>query len=162
MLDKKSYLANILGSPEKAEAYLNAAGMLEKGLEDAGVESKETAPVETKQETPAVDLQAEISKVLKEKFGIEDLAGFVTKANEAIEKVPVLEETLKKTSADQDERLAKMIAPRAGMNLQEARSTKKDDSKIDKEDPLASSTPGIPDDAWLSKATGTMPLPQEV
>lgn len=167
MLDKKGYLASVLGSVEKAQAYLDASSMLEKGLSDAGVESKENTapPTEPKTEVPPappVDFEAELSKVMKEKFAIDDFAAFVAASKEATEKVPALEAALKAASADQDQRLAAMISPRAGQSIQDARVTKKDDSKIDKTDPLASSTPGIPEDAWLSKVTGTMPLPQEV
>lgn len=164
MFDKKGYLATILGSADKADAYLTAAGMLGKSLSDAGVESKETTPEPKTPETPIPSLEETVAQVIKEKFGIDDFSAWVTKANEALEKLPALEVALKTASADQDKRLADLIAPRSAQAAiqKDLRPSQSPAGEVDKADPLASATPGIPDDAWLSKATGTMPLPQEV
>lgn len=182
-MDKKKYLAEILGSDEKAEKYLAATQKKSKELKDAGIENKEQegaevpeqqpiepAPVEPVPEpTPVEQKTAEVDKVveavmkaLPEAIDLEGLNTFVAQAKESIEKVTILEEVVKSLQGDQDEKLAEIISPRfAWSKAVEKRASEADDTKIKKEDKVTKSVPGVPNDYWLSQVTNTAPVKAE-
>lgn len=166
-MDKKEYLAKILGSPEKAAAFIEKTGIMKEQLEDAGVTSKEKTPATEPKPaaTPAVvpaaapaDAQAIIAQVLKE-LDAEGLNEFVKNAQEAMEKVPVLEALVKDLQGNQDEELAKKITPPAQKWAwaSKQRASEADETKIDKDDKLAQQIPALGEN-WLSVATGTKPI----
>lgn len=167
----KDYLASMLG-PEKAEAFMEKTNMKQKALREAGVEEKaaktdepETVP-EKKPDTPeqvvALDMET-ILKAVREDIGLKELNEYLTRANEAIEKVPVLEAVIKDLSTSKEEELAKMITPKVESSLVwlKSRASASEESVIDpnkaEDEKLKKSKPEIP---WLSEVTGTSPLQQ--
>lgn len=179
---KMKYLAKVLGSDEKAEEYMNKAGLMSEALKDAGVENKEKTeetPVE-----PVVEPVAEaisdgkpndtVAEVLKA-IDIDGLKEFVVKtqaeqAQAALdrEKIGILENVIKELRGDRDEELAKMIRPEAASVFPWSRSrpSASDGNIIKEGDPadqkLKEQTPGIPEENWLSIATGTVPIKEVV
>lgn len=166
-MDTKKYLASLLGE-DKANAFLEKNELKQKALRDAGVEEKE-AKTDTseasQQETPkqdasAPDLEA-ILKAVSERFDIAGLNEFVTKANEAIERVPVLEQLVKDLNEDTDEKLAEKIAPAVTQKMAwTLRPSQSADNKVDEtkdaDKKLVKSKPVH----WLSEITDTEPVEQ--
>lgn len=171
-MDKLEYLTKILGA-DKAKAYVEKIGLKKQALEEAQIESKEKedeAPLEP--EAPEVPQVTEpvannkelIEQVLKE-LDIDGLNEFVTNAQTAMDKVSVLEELVKELSANQEEKLAEMIDPPISKKLAWSRPSESKDNlvKETKEDKkLKESTPGLPEGFWLSQATGTAPIKEEI
>lgn len=161
-MEKKEYLAAILGSPEKAAEFMEKTGMKQEALTKAGVAQKEkevepAAPaVEPK--PAATDAQAVIAEVFKE-MDIEGLNAFVKDAREAMEKVPLLEAVVKELQTNQDEKLAEKITPPAARFAwaSQSRASASDDTVIQKESKLAKRVPALGDN-WLNEATNTTPL----
>lgn len=170
-MDKKKYLATILGSEEAAETYMNKAGLKQKELEKAGVEQKDKegtpAPAtETKTVAQAkkqvstlpADQRILIEAVFKE-LHVDELSTFVEQAKEAMEKVPVLEGLIKDMQVNQDQKLAEIINPPASRlawaSQQRASAA---DETIEKDDAKAKRGPSVP---WLNEVTGTKPLEAE-
>ena len=165
-MDTKKYLAAILGSDELAEKYLAKTGMKQKDLREAGVkEAEKTEEKEVEKETAPAPAKAEstdeiVAKVLKE-MDVEGLQEYLAKANEALEKVPVLEGLVKDLSQKQDEKLAEMITPKAERKFlwSKARASESDKTVIKEtaeDTALKESAPGI-NDEWTS-AFGVAPL----
>lgn len=163
-VDQLQYLTELLGSKEKAESALKLkTSMKQKELNEAGVESKE-GKTETTPEAKPAPVTATSSKdeivaqVLKE-LDVEGLQEFLAKANEAMEKVPVLEQLVKNLATQKEDDLAEMINPPAEKRFlwSKARASESKETVIEKEDPLKKSTAGLPDD-WLSDALGVQPL----
>lgn len=174
-MDKKKYLAKILGSEEKADAFLEKTGLKQKALDAAGVESKEqtevpaeTAPVvpvpdsapAPKEEVPPVaEAKAlTVDEVLKA-MDIEGLNAFVAQAKEDHEKIPVLEELVKQLQGNQDDKLAEKLTPPAARFTwsQEKRASQSEDTVIPKEE-KDKVKPGVPEGYWLSDVTNTAPV----
>lgn len=164
-MDTKKYLAQILGSDELAEKYLAKTGMKQKDLREAGVKEAEKAEekevkTETTPEAPAAaPVTSEIvAQVLKE-LDIDGLQDFVTKASEALEKVPVLEELVKSLSTAKEDDLAQMINPPAEKRFawSQARASASAETVVKEGDPIKKNVAGLPED-WLSEALGTSPL----
>lgn len=176
-MDKIAYLAQILGSEEKAKAFLEKTGLKQKALQEAEIESKEKTEekVETKVEvktevktepTPKTEVPAPIpddfvAKVMKE-MDIEGLNAFVARAKEAMEKVPVLEELIKELKGDQEEKLAEKLTPPAARFAwsQENRASLSKENVVN-DDEKKKAEPGVPKDYWLSEATKTTPIVAE-
>lgn len=170
-MDKLAYLAQFIGKDRAKELIEDKTAEAQQALQNAGVESKEKkeeAPAEApKQETPPAPDTEAIVKELMTKLDIEGLNAFVTKAQEAIDKVPLLEtaitelkkenETLTK---DQDEKLAEMIAPPAfaWSVKKEMRASEAKETVVKTGDALLDAKPEVP---WLSVATGTKPIPAD-
>jgi len=174
-MDKKEYLAELLGE-EKAEAFLAKTGLKQKSLQDAEIESKEadTAPVVEPVVVPANEVpvvtepivkeekpEDVVAKVLKE-LDIEGLNDFVTKAQEAMAKIPILESLVKELSTSNDEKLAEMIDPPVSRKLAWTRPSESKDNIAKESDALVESKPGIPKGYWLSEITGTSPIQEKV
>ena len=160
-MDKKDYLSKIIGA-EKAEAYLEKIGLAKQALEDAQIESKEVTeepPVEEPVVEPVVeDNQGElIAKILKE-LDIEGLNEFVAKAQEAMEKIPVLEELVKELSGNQEEKLAELIVPPMSKKMAWSRPSESKKNVVKETDPLLDEVPRLSKDMWLSEVTGTEPI----
>lgn len=177
-MNKKEYLATLLGSNEAAEAYLAKAGMKQEVLDAAGVEKKENDPkpaekttvsatadkvttaVAAAQAAPA-DAKEIIAQVFKE-LDVEGLNAFVVQAQAAMEKVPVLEDLIKSMQTGQDEALAAKISPPAAkfawMKAERASASEKTVAKPD--DEVAKRTPGLGEN-WLSEVTNTVPIEAE-
>lgn len=155
-MDKQAYLATILGSEEKAKAFLEKTGMKQKELQAAGAENKEkTETTETPAAPPAPDIQA-----LVKELGLDELSAWVEKASEALEKLPVLEEMVKELAQSKEEKVAEMISPPAAAVFSWVSAAKEKQAKkteIQPNDPLTKETPGVPADYWLSHVTGTTP-----
>lgn len=162
-MDKQKYLAQILGSEEKAEAFIKKTGLMKEQLESAGVAQKEVAPAASaapaaKAATAAApDQQALVEAVLKE-LDVDGLNDFVTKAKEAIEKVPVLEGVIKELQGNQEQKLAELVNPPASRFAwaSDKRASQSAENKITKQQ-AEELAPGLGDD-WLSVATGTKPI----
>ena len=171
-MDKMEYLSKIIGA-DKAKAFIEKLGLKKQALEDAEIDSKEKTEEVPVVEEPVVevpviepvvektadpDLVAQVMKAMD----IDGLNEFVVKAQAAMEKVATLEELVKELSANQDEKLAEMIAPPITKQLAWARPSVKDDNVINKDDELAKKVPGLPEGFWLSEATGTEPIKETV
>lgn len=187
-MDKKEYLAQILGSEEKAEAFLEKTGLKAKALADAGVESKEKVDPKVKTEvttevktevvpeltadvktieikvpviTTAVEEKPEdvVAKVMKE-MDIEGLNAFVLQAKEDHDKIPVLEGLIKELQGSQDEKLAEVLTPPASRFAwsTENSATKSKDNLVSEEE-IKKAKPGVPEGYWLSDVTNTAPVP---
>lgn len=171
-MDKLEYLTQIMGS-EKAKAYLEKTSQIQKNLKDAGITSKEKeeeAPAEKPAaaapdpKAPAVlDVDA-IVKELEKRFDIEGLNAFVAQAQDDHTKVEVLESLVKELAQSADDQLEKALTPPVSRFAwsRENRPSQSDGTKLQKEKEedkaLSQSQPGVPDDYWLSKATGTAPV----
>jgi hypothetical protein len=173
---KMKYLAKVLGSDEKAEEYMNKAGLMSEALKDAGVENKEKTeevPVEPVVE-PVVEAQPNelVAEVLKA-LDIDGLKEFVVKtqaeqAQAALdrEKIGMLEGVIKELSGDRDEKLAEMIRPDIASVFPWSRPSNSNDNFLKEDDAqdkkLKDAAPGIPEENWLSTVTGTVPLKEVV
>ena len=163
-MDKTKYLATILGSEEKAKKFMERTGMKQKELQEAGIESKEkTEPTSAPAATAPAQTSKELIEQVMKEMDIEGLNEFVTKAQEAIDKVPMLEEVIKTLQTSQNEKLAEILTPPAERRFAwtKARTSQSDETVIEKSAKLAAEQPGVPADYWLSQATGTTPLKEE-
>jgi hypothetical protein len=179
-MDKLQYLAGIMGSEEKAKAYLEKTGQMQKELQAAGITSKanETAVVEekpTQPTPPPLDVQALIpliAKAMRDELDIDGLEAFVAQAQEDHAKVETLEELVKTLNSSREDALAEALTPPVGRYAwskanrpSQADSTKlsKDNKgKDDEEDEkLLKAMPGVSSDYWLSQLTNTAPVTQE-
>ena len=170
-MDTKKYLAAILGSEEKAQAYLDKTEAKQKALQAAGVENKEKVE-EPKVEVPVVEpipvappapnTDEIVAKVLKE-LDIEGLQDFLKKSQESIEKVPVLEKLVADLSGDRDDWFAKQIAPPAEKKFLWSRPSQDETNVIKEGDSadaeLAAAKAGLPEN-WLADALGATPIQQ--
>lgn len=171
-MDQLAYLTQILGSEEKAKAFMTRTGVKQKELQEAGIESKEqkptelpaAPPTEVKPEVipPVVDENALIEKVMKA-LDAEGLSKFVEKVRTSIEKVPVLEALVKELQTGQDQKIAEALTPPAARFAwsEGKRASQSDDTVIDEKDKLKKNAPGVPSDYWLSEISGTVPLKTE-
>jgi len=180
-MDKKLYLASILGSEELAEKFMERTKVKKENLDAAGIESKEQQPPVEPQvvqqppevpvvvaktlpvsETPSPSVDEVVTKVLKE-LDLPGLNTFVLQAKEAMEKVPVLEALVKDLQGTQEDKLAEMLTPPAAKFAWslENRPSQSDDTKIDKNAKLAKEAPGVDPSYWLSEATKTAPVKVE-
>jgi len=174
-MDKLEYLTTIMGSKEKAEAYLAKTGQMQKQLAEAGITSKEKGQetedggqkteITTSPVTAAlpVDVKAILEQVAKE-LDVEGLNAFVAQAQESLAKVEVLEELVKSLQSSTEDKLAEMLEPPAARFAwsKEKRPTASDKTKLKKDagedDKLAKAVPGVPDEYWLNKLTNTVPV----
>lgn len=165
-LDIKSYLATILGDETKAEEFIGRAGLKQKALQDAGVESKEVSTPEVKAEAPAADvnMDAVVSQVMErvsKELDVEGLSEYIAKMQADVQKVPVLEALIKEAMASKEDSLAEMISAPAGRAFAwtKGRASQATDNVLDakKEDDelLKKAKPEL---GWLSEATGTVPV----
>ena len=162
-MDKKKYLATILGSDEKADAFMQKAGMKQQALRDAGVEEKELPADEAHVEAPAkgegLTMEAIMAEVSKE-LDVPGLNQFLTEAKEAMEKVPLLEQLVKNIQTDTDEAVADAVSGRKPIDLVwKSRASAKDDNVIgDETEEDKALQKASPASHWLSEATGTEPV----
>lgn len=158
-MDKKKYLAGFVGE-ERAEELLKQTETAQKDLTDAGVISKDAKPAPASATPAPADsaIPEHVMKEIMEKLDIPGLNEFVIKANDAIEKVPVLEALVKELLANKDTALADMISP-PGQTLAWSQKAKRpsesDQNTVDEGDPLLKNKP---ETGWLSEATGTKPV----
>lgn len=163
-LDTKAYLATILGSDELADKFIAKAGIKQKALQDAGVESKEKPAEKEEKAAEAVDVEAIASQVfdrVAKELDVEGLNEYLSTLQENAAKVPVLEALVKNLATDNAEKLAEMIEPPTAKTLvwQKARASQSKDSILDEEKEedkiLKKAQPEL---GWLSQATGTQPV----
>ena len=158
-MDKKEYLSKIIGA-EKAEAYLEKIGLAKQALEDAQIESKEVTeePVVEPEVEPVVEEPTDVVAEVLKKLDIEGLNEFVTKAQEAMDKIPVLEDLVKELSGNQEEKLAELIDPPISKKMAWSRPSESKKNIVkegdEKDDKLVSKRPEM----WLSDVTGTEPI----
>lgn len=168
-MDKLEYLTEVLGSKEKAQAYLEKTGQMQKQLQEAGITSKEVgtpADETTKLEVDA--LVPQIVKALKEEFGMDELSAAIAQLQEAYDKVPLLEGMVKDLMMTADERLANQLqTPNMRYAwLRDNRASQSKSTKLDKadedddEDDEALMKAG-PEAHWLSQVTHTAPIPAD-
>lgn len=176
-MDKKDYLAQILGSVEKAEAFLEKTGLKQKALQEAQVESKEkteappaepvtgepppepVAPVVgDAPETKPEDIVAQVMK----QMDVDGLNAFVLQAKEAMEKVPMLEALIKDLQGKEEDKLAEKLTPPAARFAwtKENRASLSEDNVVSGEE-KKKNQPGVPEGYWLNEATGTTPVAVE-
>jgi len=162
-MNQLEYLTSLLGSKEKAEqALVLKTSMAKKELDEAGVESKEKPTATAQTPTPAESAIPEhVMKEIMEKLDIPGLNEFVIKANDAIEKVSLLEAVIKELSANKDEELANLISPPTQTLAwsQKQRASESDKNVLKEDDELLKAKPQT---GWLSEATGTKPIPEAV
>ena len=175
-MDKKKYFEELFGA-EKAQKYLALTKEAEGKLQEAGVkeaEKKDLAPATSPPaplpmgEGNAVDQAALIEAVVKavgDKFGMEALNEYLSQAQDALERVPVLEELVKSLAENQDEALAEKISPKAGefIWVQKVRASQRDDTALkdgdEKDEKLKKSAPRLdPAEDWLAMQTGVQPI----
>lgn len=167
-IDKLQYLTGLLGE-EKAKEFFDKAGLKQKALQNAGVEEKEKSTPENPPVSPAppaapavqsVDLDA-IFKEVETRLDVPGLQQFVTEAQSAMEKIPLLEALVKEKAASADDALADKIAPRITQKMAWTRPSQSADNVADenKEDDktLIKAKPDASEN-WLSQATNTEPL----
>ncbi|MBK7366195.1 MAG: hypothetical protein IPI97_14855 [Nitrosomonas sp.] len=165
-LDIKSYLATILGDETKAEEFIGRAGLKQKALQEAGVESKEVSAPEAKAETPAADVNmdavvAQVMERVSKELDVEGLSEYIAKMQADVQKVPVLEALVKQAMASKEDAVAEMIAAPASRAFAwtKGRASQATDNVLDekKEDDelLKKAKPEL---GWLSEATGTVPV----
>lgn len=99
-MDKKKYLAALLGSDEKANAFMAKTGMKQEALEAAGIEQKAKAKAK-----PGLDAQAIVDAV-KEVAG-DDVEVDVQEVEEEAEEAPVAKSKIPDLSQEMVDRLAK-------------------------------------------------------
>lgn len=162
VMEKMEYFTQLLGE-ERAKAFLEKTAMKKEALDEAQIESKETKeqPPQAPQPAPAADYEAILEKVKKE-LDIDGLAEFVTKAQEAMEKVPLLEELVEQLSKDRDDELAEKISPPISRQFPwSARASQADETilKETKEDKALEASQ--PDLHWISEAFHVQPLKSE-
>lgn len=172
-MDKMEYLTTIMGS-DKAKAYLEKTGQMQKQLLEAGITSKEkeedqpadppTAPA-PESKTPAVSLDIDaIAKELEKRLDIEGLNAFVAQAQDDHQKVEVLEGLVKELTQSADDQLEKALTPPVSRFAwsREKRPSQAKGTQLQKDEEedkkLSDSQPGVPEDYWLSKATNTAPV----
>ena len=157
-MDKLQYLTKLLGSEDKAKAYIDKAGLKQKELRDAGVKEAETSDTTSAPLPAAVDQKSVVDAVIKE-LDMEGLQEMIKSMQESADKVPVLEELVKELSKDRDEELAAKINPPASRQFlwTKARASQSDKTLVDEENDkkLLKSKKDL---GWLSEATGTTPL----
>jgi len=171
-MNKKEYLTQILGSEEKAEAFLEKTGLKQKTLDEAGIESKEKTEIPVVPEVPVVPvieptpvvpavLAPTMEEILKA-MDIEGLNVFVAQAKEDHEKIPVLEALVKELQGSQDEKLAEKLTPPAGRFTWslENRASLSEETVVDNEE-KKKNQPGVDPSYWLSEATKTLPVAVE-
>lgn len=164
-LDTQAYLATILG-PEKAKEFIAKAGIKQKALQEAGVESKEKAdnasePASPASEQPNVEtLAAQVFERVKKELDVEGLSDYLSQLQESAEKVPVLEALVKELAATHEDELADMIAAPAAKTLvwQKARASQSDKTVLAETEDDEKLKKAKPDLGWLSEATGTTPV----
>jgi len=166
-MDKQKYLASLLGE-ERAKEFLEKTGLKQAELREAGVEEKgktdttpepEPAKEPVKTEEPAAPDMEAILKAVSEQFDIEGLNAFVKEAQEAIEKVPVLEELVKSLSGDNDEKLAEKIAPPITKKMAwTTRPSQSKDNHINEADEKDKLLKQSGPKHWLSEVTGVEPV----
>lgn len=165
-MDKKEYLAQFVGK-ERAEELIAQTAIAQKELKDAGIVNKEAtaAPVPDPVTPEPVIVPAAVDEtVVKElmtrltkDLDIQGLNEFVTKAQEAMEKVPLLETALKELQGSEDEHLAAKISPPATTFAWSHRASESPDNVVKAKEKVGEEpTPG---EFWLSDATGTTPVP---
>lgn len=178
-MDKLVYLTEMMGSEEKAKAYLEKTSQMQKGLQDAGITSKEKDPVV---ETPAVeapaqpagmtangtavqlDMKAIVEQIGKE-FDIEGLNAFVAQAQEDREKLGILQDLVKELQGSSEDKLAAALTPPAARFAwtRDNRASQSDETKLkkdkaDEDDKLSKAAPGVPEGYWLSEMSGSVPV----
>jgi len=175
-MNKKEYLTQIMGSEEKADAFLEKIGLKQKILDEAGIESKEKSEVavvpEVVPEVVSVPVVVTVSEpvvptatvptmdeILKA-MDIDGLNAFIAQAKEDHEKIPVLEALVKELQGSQDEKLAEKLTPPVGRFTWslENRPSLSEENVVDGEE-KKKNQPGVPDGYWLSEATQTTPVP---
>ena len=165
-------MTQILGSEEKAEAFLEKTGLKQKTLDEAGIESKEKTEIPVVPEVPVVPvieptpvvpavLAPTMEEILKA-MDIEGLNVFVAQAKEDHEKIPVLEALVKELQGSQDEKLAEKLTPPAGRFTWslENRASLSEETVVDNEE-KKKNQPGVDPSYWLSEATKTLPVAVE-
>jgi hypothetical protein len=170
-MDYKKYLTPFVGEERAEELAKQRTADMQKQLQAAGVKSAEAqtptpAPAGTTVvPDPATEVVPEhVMKEIMAKLDIPGLNEFVIKANEAMEKVPLLEALVKELMTGKDDQVADMISPPAGTlawSLQKNRPSEKDETVLPEGDPLLKSKPK-PGENWLSEVTQTKPIDASV
>ena len=173
-MDKLEYLTELLGA-DKAKAYVEKIGLKKQALEEAEIESKEVVEEEVvvtdeqttteEEKKPEQETNKELIEQVFKELDIEGLNEFVMNAKASMDKINALEELVKELTADKDEKLAELIDPPISKKMAWSRPSESEDNvlKENKQDnKLKESVPGIPKEYWLSEATGTTPIKEEV
>lgn len=179
-MDKLQYLTGIMGSEEKAKAYLEKTGQMQKELQAAGITSKaKDEAVQEEVKTPEAaatlpsnvdELIEKLAKAMEDKFDLGGLEAFVAQAQEDHLKVETLEELVKAMATSTEDALAEKLTPPVGRYAwsRENRPSQSASTKLSKgkegeaEDELLSKAgPGVDPNYWLSSITNTAPVTQE-
>jgi len=158
-METQEFLSLVMGE-EKAKSFMDKTGLKQKQLREAAVEEKEEKQPEVTEPTSA-KLPAEVIEALSKEFGLEGLSEFVTRAEEALARIPELENKIKELTSDSEEKVAEMISPNVGryswMIKNRASQSDKNvlDEKDEKDEKLLKSQPEVP---WLSDVFNSTPL----
>lgn len=167
-MNKLDFLAQYVGE-DRAKELMAQTEQAQKALQDQGVMSKSTDKPDDAPATlapaaaPAADAPDPklIEQIMKE-LDIPGLNAFVVKAQEAMEKVALLETVIKDLKTGQDDKLAEMINPPAAKLAWSQRATANDKNVVTdpENERLLKNKAGLGADYWLSEATGTQPVAQ--
>lgn len=163
-MDTKKYLASILGSEEKAEAFLKKTGMKKKELVGAEIPNKETGAAQTEAAADAapapeaLTIEKVIESVAKE-FGMTELSEQFAIVLEKAEKVDALEALVKELALKEDEKLAEKIAPPITQKMAwTTRPSQSKDNHINDADEKDRLLKQSGPKHWLSEVTGVEPV----
>lgn len=164
-IDTRKYLATLLGSEEKADAFLKKTGLKQKELDEAQIPSKEKEAPEQEAPKTAEAPQAltldQVIEAVSKQFGMEELSTAFAEIKEKAEKVDTLEQVVAELAKKDEEKLAEKIAPKAAVALSwmQARPSQSKDTVLSKDnaedEKLKQSKPT---GGWLSEVTGTTPI----
>jgi hypothetical protein len=171
-MDQKTYLTELVGA-EKAEEIIKKTGLKQDKLRKDGVTEKDKNQEPENEENPKPDTILEpVSGINKEQmdailkqFGdsidIDGLNDFVAAAQDAMEKVPILESLIKDLKSDQDEELAEKISPKIEKSFawSSKRASIRQDTILQKDDENDEKLKkSKPETHWLSEISGVEPV----
>lgn len=171
-MDKLQYLTEMMGSEEKAKAFLQKTGQLQADLQAAGLTSKEKTPDAPAAQPPAPEtppaappaaipsMDSIVERIRKE-FDMDGLNELLAKFREDHDKVEVLEGLVQNLQKGDDEKIAEQLTPPAMRFVwtRANRPSQAEGTKLKKEaeedDLLSKANPNV---HWLSEVTGTPPV----
>jgi len=165
-LDTKAYLATVLGSEEEADKFIAKAGIKQKALQDAGVESKEKkteTPTAPESPVPQVNVEAIAAQVFErvtKELDVEGLNDYLTELQSSSQKVAVLEALVKELATSREEALAELIEPPAAKTLvwQKARASQSENNVLKEGEEDEKLKKAKPELGWLSETLGVQPV----
>lgn len=171
-MDKLQYLTEMMGSEEKAKAFLQKTGQMQQELQAAGLTSKEKTPdapaaPPPAPETPPAAPQAAIPSMetivaeIRKEFDMDGLSELLAGFKESQQEIEILKALVQNMQKGDDEKLAEQLTPPAMRYVwtRANRPSQAEGTKLKKEaeedDLLSKANPNV---HWLSEVTGTPPV----